>query len=163
MANKIRQRLLKLGIALPTPAFPLANYLPAVFSGNLLFISGTLPIRDGRLLYSGQLGAELGVKEGYEAARAALLNSLAIAEEYLGELDNIERIVRLSGFVASVEGFYEQPAVLNGASDLLVEIFGESGRHARVAVGVSALPLNAPVEIELTVERGAGEILHDKC
>ena len=142
-------RLAQLQIKLPPPPQPLATYVPAVRAGDLLFLSGVLPMRDGQLAFSGKLGRDLTVEQGVEAARLALLNALAIAKQELGTLDRITRVVKVVGHVASVEGFVQQPQVLNGASDLLVEIFGEAGRHARVAVGAAELPRGAPVEIEV--------------
>jgi enamine deaminase RidA (YjgF/YER057c/UK114 family) len=144
--------LAALGLALPPPPKPVATYVPCVRAGDLLFLSGMLPFRDGTLPMQGKLGRELNVEQGYEAAQLALLNALAVIRSHLGTLGMIRQTVRLVGFVASAEGFVQQPAVVNGASDLLVKIFGEAGRHARVAVGVGELPLNAPVEIELIVQ-----------
>lgn len=142
-------RLAELQIELPTPPLPMATYVPAVRAGNLLFLSGVLPIRDGQLAFSGKLGRDLTVEQGMEAARLALLNALAIAKQEVGSLDRITRVVKVVGHVASAEGFVQQPQVINGASDLLVAIFGEVGRHARVAVGAAELPRGAPVEIEV--------------
>ena len=142
-------RLAELQIKLPPPPQPLATYVPAIQTGVFLFLSGVLPMRDGQLAFSGKLGRDLTVEEGMEAAKLALLNALAIAKQELGTLDRITRVVKVVGYVASAEGFVQQPQVLNGASDLLVEIFGEVGRHARVAVGAAELPRGAPVEIEV--------------
>ncbi len=142
-------RLAELQIELPPPPLPMATYVPAVQAGNLLFLSGVLPIRDGQLAFSGKLGRDLTVEQGMEAARIALLNALAIAKQEVGSLDRITRVVKVVGHVASAEGFVQQPQVINGASDLLVAIFGEVGRHARVAVGAAELPRGAPVEIEV--------------
>jgi len=142
-------RLKELHIELPPPPQPLATYVPAIRAGVFLFLSGVLPMRDGQLAFSGKLGRDLTVEQGMEASRLALLNALAIAKQELGTLDRITRVVKVVGYVASAEGFVQQPQVLNGASDLLVEIFGEVGRHARVAVGAAELPRGAPVEIEV--------------
>jgi enamine deaminase RidA (YjgF/YER057c/UK114 family) len=142
-------KLKALGLDLPPPPQPVATYIPAVRAGDLLFLSGVLPMRDGQLTFSGKLGRDLTVEEGMEAAKLCLLNALAIAKQELGNLDRISRIVKVVGHVASAEGFVQQPQVLNGASDLLVAVFGEAGRHARVAVGAAELPRNAPVEIEV--------------
>ncbi len=147
MGYEARMRELSLG--LPPPAKPLGAYVPAVRSGDLLFLSGVLPMLDGELKYRGKLGKELTVEEGYKAARLAVLNALANAKGELGSLDKVDRVVKMVGYVASAEGFDAQPKVVNGASELLVEIFGENGRHARVAVGVNELPLNSPIELEL--------------
>jgi len=145
----IEARATELGLEFPTPPKPLASYIPAVQVGELLFLSGVLPLRNGQLLVTGKIGRDLTVDQGKEAARLAVLNALAIARSELGTLDRIKRVVRMVGHVASGEGFVQQPAVINGASDLLVELFGEAGRHARVAVGAAELPLNSPVELEL--------------
>jgi len=152
MHSSFEQTLVRLGVALPAPPKPVATYIPAVRAGQLLFLSGVIPFRDGKLALEGKLGKDLGIEQGYEAARIALLNALAIVRSELGTLDRVKRCVRMVGYVASAEGFVQQPAVINGASDLLVEIFGEAGRHARVALGAAELPLNAPVELELIVE-----------
>lgn len=137
---------------LPQPPKPVATYVPAVRAGDLLFLSGVLPMQQGQLAWSGKLGRELRVEQGSDAARVALLNALAIAKQELGTLDRIVRIVKVVGYVASADGFTDQPQVLNGASDLLVTIFGEAGRHARVAVGAVELPRGAAVEIELILQ-----------
>jgi len=145
-------QLAALGLILPAPPKPVATYVPCVQAGDLLFLSGMLPFRDGTLTMEGKLGRELTVDQGYEAAQTALLNALAVIRQHLGTLERIRQVVRLVGFVASAEGFIQQPTVINGASDLLVRIFGAAGRHARAAVGVAELPLNAPVEIELIIQ-----------
>jgi len=150
----IADRLHDLGISLPPAPKPVAVYIPAVRSGNLLFISGQLPFDNGKLLQAGKLGAEVDVEQGRSAARLATLNALAIAHEELGSLDDVARVVRLVCHVASAAGFTEQHLVANGASELLGEIFGEQGRHARLALGAAELPLNAPVEVELILEAG---------
>ncbi|MFM9906523.1 MAG: RidA family protein [Nitrospiraceae bacterium] len=142
-------KLKELALELPQPPKPLATYVPAVLAGNLLFLSGVLPMRDGQLVFSGKLGQDLTVEQGIEAAKLSILNALAIAKQELGTLDRITRIVKVVGYVASAKGFVQQPQVLNGASDLLVTIFGEAGRHARVAVGSAELPRGAAVEIEV--------------
>lgn len=145
-------RLRDLGIVLPDPPRPVATYVPAVRVGNLLFLSGMLPLKEGKLLYEGRLGKELTMEQGYEAARLAVINALAVIKAELGDLGRVERIVRLSGYVASAEGFTQQSAVVNGASALLVDVLGDRGKHSRIAVGAVALPLNAPVEIDMVVE-----------
>ena len=146
------QRLEKMGVRLPVPPQPVANYLPAVRTGDLLFTSGVLPMRDGRLAFSGQLGKDLTIEQGQKAARQALLNALAVVRQELKGLDHVVRVVKLTGYIASAPGFGEQPTVLNGASDLLISVFDAAGRHARVAVGVGELPLGSPIEIELIVQ-----------
>lgn len=146
------QKLIELGITLPAPPKPVATYISAVLAGELLFLSGVIPFRDGKLVFEGKLGRELTVEQGYEASRVALLNALAIVRQELGTLDRVKQVVRMTGHVASAEGFVQHPAVINGASDLLVKVFDEAGKHARVALGAAELPLNAPVEIELIIQ-----------
>ena len=152
MTTSFEAQVTALGLVLPAPPKPVATYIPVVQTGNLLFLSGMIPLRDGTLMMAGNLGKDLSVEQGYEAARICLLNALAVIRQHLGTLDRVKQVVKLVGYVASAEGFVQQPAVINGASDLLVKIFGDAGRHARVAVGAAALPLNAPVEIELIVQ-----------
>ncbi|THJ16248.1 MAG: RidA family protein [Nitrospira sp. CG24B] len=146
------QKLTQLGLALPAPPKPVANYVPAVRVGDLLFLSGVLPSRDGQLIMTGKLGQNLSIDQGMEAARVAVLNGLSIIRQEAGSLDRVKRIIKMVGHIASAPGFTDQPQVLNGASDLLVLLFGDAGRHARVAVGAAELPRQAPVEIELIVE-----------
>ena len=146
------EKLRELGLTLPAPPKPVANYVPAVRVGDLLFLSGVLPSRDGQLIVTGKLGGSLTVEQGMEAARVAVLNGLSIIRSQAGSLDRVKQIVKMVGYIASVPGFTDQPQVLNGASDLLVSVFGEAGRHARVAVGAAELPRQAPVEIELIVQ-----------
>lgn len=145
-------KLVELGLTLPPAPKPVATYIPAVRAGDLLFLSGTGPFKDGRIAFAGKLGRDLTVEQGYEAARLTLLNALAMVRQELGTLDRVVRIVRLTGHVASAEGFTQQPAVINGASDLLVQIFGEAGRHTRLALGAAELPLNMCIEIELILQ-----------
>ena len=141
-----------MGIVLPAPPAPLATYVPAVRAGDLLFLSGILPLREGKLAYEGKLGADVSVEEGYEAAKLTAISALASIKKQLGSLDQVVRVVRMCGHVASAPGFTQQPQVVNGASDFLVEVFGEVGRHARLALGAAELPLNAPIELELIVQ-----------
>lgn len=145
-------QLKQLGLQLPAPPKPVATYIPAVRSGQLLFLSGVIPTREGSLVLSGKVGRDLTPEQGYDAARIALLNALAIVRSEVGTLDRVKRVVRMVGYVASAEGFVQQPAVVNGASDLLVQIFDQAGRHARLAVGTAELPMGAPVELELILE-----------
>ncbi|WP_447983406.1 RidA family protein [Nitrospira sp. Nam74] len=152
MTTSFEAQVTALGLVLPAPPKPVATYIPVVRTGNLLFLSGMIPLRDGTLTMTGKLGKDISVEQGYEAARICLLNAVAVIRQHLGTLDHVKQVVKLVGYVASAEGFVQQPAVINGASDLLVKIFGDAGRHARVAVGAAALPLNAPVEIELIVQ-----------
>ena len=149
------QRLAELGLTLPPVATPLAAYVPAVVSAGQVFTSGQLPSVAGRLVATGKVGAEVSLEQAVEAARVAVLNALAAAAAQVGGLDHIRRVVRLVVFVASDPGFTAQPQVANGASELLGEIFGAHGVHARSAVGVAVLPLDAPVELELVVEASA--------
>ncbi|MDT7041088.1 RidA family protein [Candidatus Nitronereus thalassa] len=146
------QRLTQLGLNLPSAPKPVATYVPFVRVGDLLFLSGVVPIRDGKITHQGKLGGDFTKEIGYEATKITLLNALANVRLALGSLDRVKQVVKLTGYVASEKGFVEQPFVINGASDLLVEIFGDVGRHARVAVGVAELPLGVPVELELIVE-----------
>ncbi|MEK6694179.1 MAG: RidA family protein [Nitrospirota bacterium] len=145
-------KLVELGITLPPAPKPVATYIPAVRAGELLFLSGTGPFKDGQIAFAGKLGRDLTVEQGYDAARLTLLNALAMVRQELGTLDRVVRVVRLTGHVASAEGFTQQPAVINGASDLLVQIFGEAGRHARLALGAAELPLNMCIEVELILQ-----------
>ncbi|MEO8816049.1 MAG: RidA family protein [Mycobacterium sp.] len=144
-------RLTELGVVLPRTAAPLASYVPAVRTGNLVYTSGQLPMQDGKLPRAGKVGAEVSPEDGAALARACALNALAAVDALVG-LDAVTRVVKMVGFVSSAPGFNGQPAVINGASDLLGEVFGEAGAHARSAVGVSELPLNSPVEVELILE-----------
>ena len=145
-------RLKALGIELPAAPTPIASYVPAVRTGNLIFLAGQGPVVGGKPTVTGKVGADLTEQDGYKAARATILTSLAVLRSEIGSLDRVRRIVKVVGFVNSAPGFTRQPLVINGASDLLVEIFGEAGKHARTSVGVNELPLNIPVEIELVVE-----------
>jgi enamine deaminase RidA (YjgF/YER057c/UK114 family) len=149
MAGSIEKRLSSLGVTLPTPAAPIANYVPSVRSGNMLMVSGQICFgADGKLVAKGQLGAGVSIEEGQKAARACAINLLAQVKSALGDLDKVVRVVRLGGFINSAPGFTEGPKVMNGASDLMVEAFGDKGRHARSTVGVAALPADAAVEVE---------------
>ena len=145
-------KLKELGLTLPDPPKPVANYIPVVRVGELLFLSGVLPSREGQLSMTGKLGQELTIEQGKEASRVAVLNGLSIIRHEAGSLDRVKQIVKMVGHIASAPGFTDQPQVLNGASDVLVSIFGDAGRHARVAVGAAELPRQAPVEIELIVQ-----------
>ncbi|OBB92276.1 RidA family protein [Mycolicibacterium peregrinum] len=145
------QRLAELGIELPDVVAPLAAYVPAVRTGNLVYTAGQLPIQAGELLATGKVGAEISPEQGNELARVCGLNALAAVHALVG-IDSVVRIIKVTGFVASAAGFSGQPGVVNGASELFGEIFGEAGAHARSAVGVSELPRNAPVEVEIIVE-----------
>lgn len=147
----VHDRLAELGIELPTPAAPAGSYMPTARTGNLLFTAGQLPFVDGLLPATGRVGAEVSPEDAKDYARQSALNVLAAVEAAVG-LDNVERVVKVVGFVASAEGFTGQPGVVNGASDLFFEVFGEAGRHARSAVGVAELPMGAPVEVEAILQ-----------
>jgi enamine deaminase RidA (YjgF/YER057c/UK114 family) len=149
MAGSVEQKLASLGITLPTPAAPVANYVPSVMAGNILVVSGQVCFgSDGKLVAKGQLGGSVSIEDGTRAARACAINLLAQVKGAIGDLDRIERVVRLGGFINSAPGFGDGPKVMNGASDLMVEALGDKGRHARTTVGVSALPAEAAVEVE---------------
>ncbi|AMO59231.1 putative translation initiation inhibitor, yjgF family [Mycolicibacterium phlei] len=147
----VSARLAELGIELPAVVPPVAAYVPAVRTGNLVYTSGQLPMVDGKLPATGKVGAEVTAEQAYGLARTCGLNALAAVHALVG-IDNVVRVVKVVGFVASAPGFGGQPGVVNGASELFGEIFGDAGAHARSAVGVSELPLNAPVEVEIVVE-----------
>ncbi len=150
---KAEQRLKELGIELPTPPAPVANYVRWVRAGNLLFVSGHGPSRDGQMAYRGKVPTAVSPDDAYQAARLTMINCLASVKEALGDLDRVKRIVKLLGMVNAEPDFGGQPQVINGASDLLVEVFGpEIGKHARSAVGMGSLPMQIPVEIEMIVE-----------
>ncbi|MEM7534988.1 MAG: RidA family protein [Chloroflexota bacterium] len=150
--TKVNDRLKELGIKLPDPPDPLGAYVPYVISGNLLFISGQLPLKDGNLTFKGKVGADVTPEQGYQAARDASINALAVIGKALGDFGKIRRIVKVTGYVSSAEGFTAQAGVLNGASDFFFEVFSDMGKHARVAVGVAELPADSPVEIEVIAE-----------
>ncbi|MBT4908520.1 MAG: RidA family protein [Microbacteriaceae bacterium] len=151
----IDARLSELGITLPGVATPVAAYVPAMTSGNLLFTAGQLPFVDGALMATGKVGGEVSVTQAADMAKMCALNALAAAKSVLGSLDMVTRVVKVNGFVASTPDFIAQPQVLNGASEFLGEVFGDIGAHARAAVGVAVLPLDAPVEVELILEFSA--------
>jgi len=150
--NEVEKKLKKIGVDIPNVPEPSASYVPAVQTGKLVYTSGQGSKKDGILVYKGKLGKDLTVEEGYEAAKISIINCLAILKGHLGSLNRVKRIVKLLGFVACVPEFDQQPYVINGASDLLIEIFGEKGRHARSAIGTNILPFGTPVEIEMIVE-----------
>jgi enamine deaminase RidA (YjgF/YER057c/UK114 family) len=143
-----------MGLQIPPLAGSVATYVPAVRTGSYVYISGQLPWRDGELIHSGKVGADVSPDDAYECARQCALNALAAIRSQVGDLSAVTRVVKLVGFVASDPGFTEQPQVVNGASELLGQIFGDVGQHARSAVGVAVLPLDTPVEVELIVEVG---------
>jgi enamine deaminase RidA (YjgF/YER057c/UK114 family) len=152
-SSKIDETLARLGITLPPAPKPVASYVPYVKSGNLVFISGQLPSKEGKVLFTGAVPTTQSIEQGVEAARLCAINAIAVIKDACGgDLDKVVRIVRLGVFVQSADGFDAQPKVANGASDLMLAVFGEAGRHARAAVGTNALPLNAAVEVELLAE-----------
>jgi enamine deaminase RidA (YjgF/YER057c/UK114 family) len=149
------QRLAELGLSLPEVATPVAAYVPALRSGNYVYTSGQLPMVDGSIVATGKVGAGIDAEQAKELARTCALNALAAVKAEIGDLANVRQVVKVVGFVASAPDFTGQPGVVNGASELLGEVFGDGGRHARSAVGVAVLPLDAPVEVELVVEVAA--------
>lgn len=150
--GQVEAKLAEMGLELPAPPAPVANYVRAVQTGNLVFIAGHGPTKDGRAVYTGKLGANVDVQTGYQAAQLVMLNCLSSLKEAIGELDRVTRVVKLLGMVNCTPDFGQQPEVINGASDLLTELYGERGRHARSAVGMAALPRGIAVEIEMIVE-----------
>lgn len=145
-------RLKELGITIPEAPMPAAVYIPAQHTGNLIYTSGQDCKKDGKLLYEGKVGSDLSIEQGQEAASQTIINCLAVIKGHIGDLNKVKKIVKMLGFVNSAPGFVEQPYVINGASELLEEIFGEKGKHARSAIAANELPFNTPVEIELIVE-----------
>ena len=150
----IEERLAELGIELPPAPAPVASYVPVTIAGDLAFVAGQVPIEDGTAMLTGHLGDEVGIEQGQAAARRCALQAVSALRDALGSLDRIAQIPQVTVYVASVPGFTDQPKVANGASDVLVEIFGEAGKHARAAVGVVELPLGAPVEVAVTARVG---------
>lgn len=145
-------KIRELGITLPEVAKPAGAYVPAVQSGNLVFTAGQIPLVEGKLVATGKVGKEISVEQAKDIARICALNAVAAIKGVVGDLDRVKKVVKVVGFVASTQDFTQQPQVINGASELLEQIFGENGIHARSAVGVAVLPLDAPVEVELIVE-----------
>ena len=149
----VDNRLAELGIEVPTPVAPVANYVPFVKTGNLVSISGQIPMKDGKLAYEGKVGDDVSIDDARAAARLCALNLISQMKAACdGDLDRVVRVVKLGGFVNCVDGFGGQPQVINAASDLMVDVFGDKGKHSRSAVGTNALPLNVPVEIDALVE-----------
>jgi enamine deaminase RidA (YjgF/YER057c/UK114 family) len=149
--DAVEARLKELGLELPPTPRPLAEYVPAKLVGDLVFVSGQGPVKDGKVAYAGKVGADLSLEEGYECARLCALNCLAAVKGVVGSLERVVEVVQLRGFVNSAPGFDRQPEVLNGASELMVKLFGEKGRHARAALGTCSLPRNIAVELEMVV------------
>ncbi|GAH56127.1 unnamed protein product [marine sediment metagenome] len=156
--GNIEKKLQGMGIIIPDAPKPVASYVPCVQTGNLVYTAGQASKKDGILIYKGKLGKDLTVEEGYEAAKISIINCLAVLKGHLGSLDRIKKVVKLLGFVASTSEFDQQPFVINGASDLLIKVFGEKGKHARSAIGTNTLPFGTPVEIEMIVEVEEEEI-----
>lgn len=148
---KIEDRLAELGLSLPEVPAPVAAYVPAVRAGNWVYVSGQTPFRDGKLRVKGKVGKDVTLEDAYEEAKQCALNIMAAVKSVAGSLDNVERIVKLVGFVASMPDFTDAPKVVNGASELFVQVFGDKGKHARSAVGVASLPLDCCVEVEAVV------------
>jgi len=146
------EKLKDSGIELPEAPKPLGSYVACVRSGNLLFLSGMLPLKEGRLIKTGRVGESISIEEAQLAARQAVINALSVVKSGVGSLNSVKRCIKLTGYIASAHNFTDQPKVLNAASDLLFEVFGESGKHARVAIGVSVLPLDSPLEIDFIFE-----------
>lgn len=148
MAGRIEQRLAELGITLPAPAAPIANYVPFAVTGNLVVVSGQIPLADGKVAFTGKVGVDVTPEQGREAARLCFVNLLAQLKAATGDLDRVRRVLRLGGFIAAPAAFTGHAGVMNGASDLAVEVFGDAGRHARTTIGVPSLPADAAVEVE---------------
>ena len=148
----IEDKITELGITLPEAPAAVAAYQPWIRTGNLIFTSGQLPFRDGEIAFAGKLGAKVSDEDGYQAARQAALNALAQIKSATGDLDKVQKIVRIEGYIHCAEGYRGHPQVLNGASDLIAEIFGDRGQHTRLALGINEMPLNAAVQLAMTVE-----------
>ncbi len=148
----MEERLKRLGYNLPQSVQPVGAYVPAVRVGNLLFLSGILPFREGKIIKKGKVGREITIEEAFDESVQVVLNALAIVKETLGSLDRVKRCIKMTGYIASSENFTDQPKVLNCASELLLKIFGERGKHCRVAVGVCSLPLDSPIEMDFIFE-----------
>lgn len=148
----IDEKLASLNIVLPSPPKPAGSYVPVVITGKLAFVSGQIPIKDGKIEFLGKIPQDLSIEEAQKAAKLCIINALAQLKNELGNLDRVSKIVRVSGFVNSTQEFSEQPKIINAASDLLYEIFGSKGQHSRIAIGVTSLPLNSCVEIDMIVE-----------
>ena len=150
--SQIEKKLEEMGLRIPAVAKPVAAYVPGVREGDIVYTSGQLPSIDGKPAYTGHVGAECPAEDAYEAAKICALNALAVVKDLAGDLDAVEKIIKVTGFVSSAPGFNGQPGVVNGASELLAKVFGDKGAHARSAVGVSELPLNVPCEVEMIVK-----------
>ena len=148
----IEEKIVSLNILLPVPPKPAGSYIPVTRTGNLVFVSGQIPVRDGKVEFKGKVPTDVSIDTAQQAAKLCIINVLAQLKAEIGNLDKVSKIVRVSGFVNSASDFYEQPKIINAASDLLFEIFGEKGKHSRIAVGVASLPLNSTVEIDMIAE-----------
>lgn len=148
----IEEKIASMNITLPVPPKPAGSYIPVVRTGNLVFVSGQIPIKDGKVEFQGKVPTDVSIETAQKAAKLCIINVLAQIKAEIGTLDKVSKIVRVSGFVNSASDFFEQPKVINVASDLLFDIFGEKGKHSRIAVGVASLPLNSTVEIDLVAE-----------
>ena len=149
---KIEHKIKEIGLILPEAPKPVAEYIPAKKIGNLVFTSGQGPIKNGKFIYVGKIGGEVSLEEGYESAKMCAINCLAAIKSVIGSLDEIDEVIKIKGYVNSTPDFYRQPEVVNGASELIVKIFGEKGKHVRSALGTSVLPGNIPVELEMIVK-----------
>lgn len=148
----IEERLVELGITLPVPPKPAGSYIPVVKTGNLLFVSGQIPMKEGKVVFQGKVPTDISMEDAQKASKLCIINALAQLKAEIGTLDKISKIVKVSGFVNSSQDFVEQPKIINAASDLLFDIFGDKGKHSRIAVSVASLPLNSTVEIDLIAE-----------
>ena len=148
----VEEKLIEMGIELPTPPKPVASYVPIVQTGNLVYLSGQLPIKEGRVMAAGSVPNPCSIENAKEGAKLTAINIIAHLKAYLGSLDRVKQVVRLNGFVQSENGFHKQPEVLNGASEFIAEVFGDKGKHTRIAIGVFELPLNATMQIDAIVE-----------
>ena len=148
----IEEKIASLNITLPVPPKPAGSYIPAVRTGNLVFVSGQIPVKDGKVEFQGKVPTDVSIDTAQKAAKLCIINALAQLKSEIGTLDKVSKIVRVSGFVNSANDFFEQPKIINAASDLLFEIFGNKGKLSRIAVGVASLPLNSTVEIDLVAE-----------
>lgn len=149
---KIEKRIESLGLFLPEPPQPRGSYVPIVNVDGVLYISGLLPLNNGRLLYTGKVGRDIGVEEAIKCSEQVILNALSLIKLHTGDLDLIERFIRLNGYINTVDNFKDHPQILNSASELIVKIFGDKGRHTRIAIGVSSLPMDSPIEMDLIIK-----------
>ncbi len=149
---EIEKRIESLGLSLPVPPEPRGSYVPLIIVDDIMYLSGLLPLRNGRLLYSGKVGRDIGMEEAKRCSEEVVLNALSIIKSHTGDLDRIERFIRLNGYINAVEEFRDHPSILNSASELIVRIFGDRGVHTRIAIGVSSLPLDSPLEMDMIIK-----------